>query len=86
MFEILIAKSLFMVLIFSGIPLLVCFAGGLVCGILQTVTQVQEQSLGFLVKFLSISALIFFFLPMVLRQLSLFIQELLSSFAVIGAM
>lgn len=84
MFEILISKSLFLVLIYSGLPLLACFLIGLICSIIQTATQVQEQSMAFLLKFLCISALFFIFFPSLLAQFSLFIKEILGSFATIG--
>ncbi|NDC38451.1 MAG: flagellar biosynthetic protein FliQ [Proteobacteria bacterium] len=52
MVEILFRESLLKVSIISGIPLLGCVVVGLTISLLQAATQVQEQSVGFLMKFL----------------------------------
>ena len=56
MVEILFRESLFKITLISGIPLLGCVVAGLTISILQAATQVQEQSVGFLVKFLVVCA------------------------------
>jgi flagellar biosynthetic protein FliQ len=58
-FAQILGECFLMVLMVSGIPLLVASAGGLCVSILQTATQLQEQSVGFIVKFLLV-AIVFF--------------------------
>jgi type III secretory pathway component EscS len=56
MVEVLFRESLYQVTLISGIPLLACVVVGLSVSVIQAATQVQEQSVGFLVKFLVVCA------------------------------
>lgn len=53
-------KALYLILLLSALPILVATLIGLLVGLFQTVTQLQEQTLPFGIKLLAIS--IFFFL------------------------
>lgn len=52
-------KALYMILMLSALPILIATTIGLLVGFLQTVTQLQEQTLPFGVKLLCIC--VFFF-------------------------
>ena len=54
----IIGESFFLVLLISGVPLLAASVGGLCVSILQTATQIQEQSIGFIVKFVIVAAVL----------------------------
>lgn len=58
MVEVLFRESLWKVALISGIPLGACVIAGLTVSIVQAATQVQEQSIGFAVKFLSVSGVL----------------------------
>jgi type III secretion HrpO family protein len=54
----LTAETLYLVLLVSGPPLLVALAVGLVVGLLQAVTQVQEQTLSFVPKLVAVATVL----------------------------
>ncbi|MBO6933550.1 MAG: type III secretion system export apparatus subunit SctS [Deltaproteobacteria bacterium] len=54
----LTAETLYLVLLVSGPPLLVALAIGLVVGLLQAVTQVQEQTLSFVPKLVAVATVL----------------------------
>jgi type III secretion protein S len=56
MVEVLFRESLMKIGLISGVPLLGCVVVGLTVSVLQAATQVQEQSVGFLMKFLAVCA------------------------------
>lgn len=58
MFELFLAKAFLVVLVLSGVPLIAGSLSGLCVAILQAATQVQEQSIAFLVKFCAISVVL----------------------------
>lgn len=53
-------KTLYLILVLSALPICVATLIGLLVGLIQTVTQLQEQTLPFGIKLLCIS--VFFFL------------------------
>ena len=55
MIELLFRDSLWKIALISGIPLVACVVTGLTAAVFQAATQIQEQSVGFLVKFLTVS-------------------------------
>jgi type III secretion protein S len=59
MVEILFRESLWRVALVSGLPLGACVITGLTISIAQSLTQIQEQSLGFTVKFITVSLVLF---------------------------
>jgi len=54
----LTAETLYLVLLVSAPPLLVALAIGLVVGLLQAVTQVQEQTLSFVPKLVAVATVL----------------------------
>jgi len=54
----LTAETLYLVLLVSGPPLLVALAIGLIIGLLQAVTQVQEQTLSFVPKLVAVATVL----------------------------
>jgi len=54
----LTAETLYLVLLVSGPPLLVALAIGLAVGLLQAVTQVQEQTLSFVPKLVAVATVL----------------------------
>lgn len=54
----LTAETLYLVLLVSGPPLLVALGIGLVVGLLQAVTQVQEQTLSFVPKLVAVATVL----------------------------
>ncbi|ACQ68131.1 EscS/YscS/HrcS family type III secretion system export apparatus protein [Candidatus Williamhamiltonella defendens] len=52
-------KALYLILTLSAIPVAVATAVGLIIGLIQTVTQLQEQTLPFGIKLLSVSLCLF---------------------------
>ncbi|GAB3629526.1 type III secretion system protein SpaQ [Pandoraea terrae] len=52
-------KALYLILMLSAAPVAVATVVGLVVGLLQTVTQVQEQTLPFGIKLLAVSCCLF---------------------------
>lgn len=53
------SKTLYLVLILSAGPVLVATVVGLLVGLFQTVTQLQEQTLPFGIKLLAVSLALF---------------------------
>ncbi|MCB0321019.1 MAG: flagellar biosynthetic protein FliQ [Bdellovibrionales bacterium] len=54
-----LTQSIILVTLISGIPLILCTCMSLVVALVQATTQVQEQSIGFLVKVITVSATLF---------------------------
>lgn len=52
-------KALYLVLMLSALPIIVATAVGLLVGLIQTVTQLQEQTLPFGLKLLSVIITLF---------------------------
>jgi flagellar biosynthesis protein FliQ len=57
MVEVVFRESLLLIAIISGVPLLGCVITGLTISIFQAATQVQEQSVTFLVKLMTVGAM-----------------------------
>lgn len=84
MFETFINHSLVLVLIISAIPLVSSTCLGLIVAIFQTATQIQEQSVSYLVR---LSAVVVVFLicgSWFTRELIGLFQETLSSIQFLG--
>lgn len=54
-------KTLYLILILSAFPIIVATVVGLLVGLFQTVTQLQEQTLPFGLKLLSVALCLFLF-------------------------
>jgi type III secretory pathway component EscS len=70
-----------LVALFSGIPLLVSVVCGLVVAIIQTVTQIQEQSVTYVVKFIAVSVTFLFIGPWMVHEVTEFFRNSLGSIA-----
>ena len=55
----LFQESLLLIMLLSGLPLLCCAVTGLTVSFLQAATQIQEQTITYLVKLLTLVALLF---------------------------
>ena len=54
----LFQESLLVILVLSGLPLLACALTGLIISFLQAATQIQEQTITYLVKLITLVVLI----------------------------
>ncbi|TKU24780.1 EscS/YscS/HrcS family type III secretion system export apparatus protein [Citrobacter sp. wls826] len=52
-------KTIYMVLVLSAVPIIVATIIGLIVGLIQTVTQLQEQTLPFGIKLICVSLTLF---------------------------
>ncbi len=58
-----LSKGIFIIIIVSGIPLLISGIFSIILAFIQTITQVQEQSLSYLVKCLTVFVVFYFCFP-----------------------
>ena len=84
MFEVYLKEAFLMVLLCSAIPLLCSSAVGLLLSVFQTATQIQEQTITYLGKFLTISLVFYLLFDFFSAQVIRLITELLSSMAILG--
>lgn len=84
MVEIYLYKTLVLVGVLSGLPLIVAAASGLVLSILQSATQIQEQATVYLCKLAAITVLLFVCQHWMSEELLGFFTETLGSLAVVG--
>ena len=73
-------QTLFLALILTGPPVLTAMLIGLTISILQATTQVQEQTLTFVPKLISIVLMLALMGPWMLAQLVAFATSIYSSF------
>lgn len=86
MLDTYLQQAFLMVLICSAIPLALSSLAALVVAILQAATQIQEQSIGFLVKFGCLALILSLGFKPLASQLTVFTQTLLSSLSLLGRM
>ncbi len=84
MFDIYVRTALLQVAICALVPLLVCAVAGLGVAILQTATQIQEQTITYLAKLVAFGAVIALFGGVALSGLIEFLQTMLASIAPLG--
>lgn len=82
--DMFLREAFFIVIVLSFVPLVVGSGVGLLVGIVQTATQVQEQSIGFLLRFAAVSLVIGCTVNWWTTILVQFIQQALGSFASLG--
>jgi type III secretion HrpO family protein len=70
-------KALYLILVLSAGPIAVATLVGLLIGLFQTVTQLQEQTLPFGVKLLAVSLCLFMLSGWYGTRLTSFAQELM---------
>lgn len=86
MFDAYLRQACLMVIVISGVPLIAASVSGLAVSLLQAVTQIQEQSISYLVRFVSVGAVMAVLFSYFASEILLFTQQLLSSIAVLGRM
>ena len=77
-------ECLILVLRLSLIPIVVATVIGLLVSLLQALTQIQEQTLGFAVKLIAISLTILACASWMGGQLLLYTQTIFTRFALLG--
>lgn len=75
----LVQSGLFLALKLGGPFLIVCLGVGIMIGMLQAVTQVQEQTLTFVPKFVFCGVVLALAGGWMLRETVVFIQQLMAS-------
>lgn len=76
-------KCLILVLQLSLIPIIVATVLGILVSLLQALTQIQEQTLGFAVKLIAISITIMLASSWMGGQLILYTQDIFTYFSII---
>lgn len=76
-------KCLILILQLSLIPIIVATVIGLIVSLLQALTQIQEQTLGFAVKLIAISITIMVASSWMGGELLLYTQEIFTRFALL---
>jgi type III secretion HrpO family protein len=76
-----VREGLLLVLLVSAPPLLVSVLVGVVMGVLQTATQIQDQSLGFVPKLVAVVLTLVAIGPLLGSQLLRFTEAVMSSVA-----
>ena len=74
-------QCLIIILRLSMIPIVVATVLGLLVSLLQALTQIQEQTLGFAVKLIAISLTLMACAPWIGGQLLLYTQDIFTHFA-----
>jgi type III secretory pathway component EscS len=86
MFDLYLTKAFVVVALVSGIPLAASCVAGFVVSLLQTLTQIQEQSIGFAVRFLSVCGVFALCGGWFWGELVGFLQQMLASISYLGKM
>ena len=80
-----IARDAMMTMLLVAAPmLLVGLVVGLIISIFQTLTHIQEMTLTFIPKILSIFAAMILFMPWMLRELTEFTQRVMDKIVALG--
>ena len=77
-------QCLIVVLRLSLVPIVVATVIGLIVSLLQALTQIQEQTLGFAVKLIAISLTIMFTASWMGAEILLYTQDIFTHFPLIG--
>ena len=77
-------QCLILVLRLSLVPIIVATVIGIIVSLLQALTQIQEQTLGFAVKLIAISLTIMFSASWMGAQMLLYTQDIFVRFPLIG--
>jgi type III secretion HrpO family protein len=77
-------QCLIIVLRLSLIPIIVATVIGVIVSLLQALTQIQEQTLGFAVKLIAISLTIMLSASWMGAQLLLYTQDIFAHFPLLG--
>ncbi len=82
--ETLASQAAFLVLVCCGVPLIASAGSGLVIAILQTATQIQEQTIQYISKLLVLMLTTYFCGAWMLQALSQFFIDAFLAMAIIG--
>lgn len=77
-------QCLIVVLRLSLVPIIVATVIGIIVSLLQALTQIQEQTLGFAVKLIAISLTIMFSASWMGAEILLYTQDIFAYFPFIG--
>ena len=77
-------ESFVLIIVFSLLPLLLCSLISFFIAILQALTQIQEQSISYVIKYSSLLALIWIGGNYFSNFIIVFLQESLKSIALMG--
>jgi type III secretion HrpO family protein len=77
-------QCLIVVLKLSLVPIIVATVIGIIVSLLQALTQIQEQTLGFAVKLIAISLTILFSASWMGAEILLYTQDIFAYFPFIG--
>ena len=77
-------QCLILILRLSLVPIIVATVIGIIVSLLQALTQIQEQTLGFAVKLIAISLTIMFSASWMGAQMLLYTQDIFLRFPLIG--
>ena len=83
-FENYLSEAVLMVALFSGLPLIVSSTAGLIISMFQAATQIQEQSVSYLVKLVGVGAVMYFGFNWYCSELITFTQKILESLPMLG--
>ena len=86
MVDAVVRHTFFLVLLCSGIPLLVSAVSGFIVSVFQASTQIQDQTISYVVKLASVSLTIVLLWGWLSRELENLFRELLSSIGFLGRM
>ncbi len=86
MVDAVVRHTFLLVLLCSGIPLLVSAVSGFVVSVFQASTQIQDQTISYVVKLAAVSATIVMMWGWFSRQLVDLFRELISSIGFLGGM
>lgn len=75
----ILRQGLFLVLVVSAVPMAAALCTGLVVGILQAATQVQEQTLSYVPKLVAVALSLAMLGPWMLKELVQFVQTIFTS-------
>jgi len=78
----LVQKALMVVLMLSAPALIIAIVIGLGVGLLQALTQIQDQTLPQAVKLVAVLCLLIFVLPMLAGQVSSLADQVLAGFPI----
>lgn len=77
-------QCLILILRLSLVPIIVATVIGIIVSLLQALTQIQEQTLGFAVKLIAISLTIMFSASWMGAQMLLYTQDIFLRFPLLG--
>lgn len=85
MFINFLSQAIVLIIVTSCVPLAICSACSLIIAILQTVTQIQEQTLSYLVRFGTIIIVYYFCAGWFFSEYINFFELSFSSIKVLGS-